>query len=323
MILDAKLVNGDLIILDGAMGTEIRKFGATLDPVVWAGAASLHYPDAVRGAHEAYIRAGADIITTNTFATCRHVLAGAGLDDRTVEINQRATELAMQARHNAATGRDVAIAGSLSGMDALVPGTVTHDPRYRPDKEARAGYLTELAALEISTNYCELSLLDDEEFEAFQRIEQLRESDFEPMVAPQFLVKELRGEDGPAPFGVGLEVPGPFPVGASKTEKPQNERSHGSDEQLRFEALGTFRSNVAQRESEAVALEVANGLLDLHASGVDTFDAGGGAAVMRQRRGKQPRGSCRYFARRERRFRGRPGPQRYARTRYSRHQYRC
>lgn len=145
MILDDKLINGDLIILDGAMGTEIRKFGAILDPVVWSGAANLHYPDAVRGVHEAYIRAGADIITTNTFATCRHVLAGAGLDDRTVENNQRATELAMQARHNAATGRDVAIAGSLSGMNPFVPGTITYDPRYRPDKEARAENLAEQA----------------------------------------------------------------------------------------------------------------------------------------------------------------------------------
>ena len=49
----------------------------------------------------------------------------------------------------------------------------------------------------------------------------------------------------------------------------------------------------AQSESEAVAFEVANDLLDLHALSVHVLDAGAGAAVMRQRGGEQPRGSVR------------------------------
>ena len=35
-------------------------------------------------------------------------------------------------------------------------------------------------------NSCALSLVDDEEFETLQRVEQFRESDFEPMIAPRF-----------------------------------------------------------------------------------------------------------------------------------------
>ena len=46
MILDDRMDNGDLIILDGATGSEIRNFGAVLSPVVWCGAANLQYPDA-------------------------------------------------------------------------------------------------------------------------------------------------------------------------------------------------------------------------------------------------------------------------------------
>ena len=146
MILDDKLNNGDLIILDGATGSELRNFGAELDPVVWCGAANLDYPDAVTGVHEAYIRAGADIITTNTFATCRHVLDGAGLGAQTIEINRRAAELAHQARDNAADGRTVAIAGSLSTMNAWVPGTITADPRYVPrDTQALTDNFSEQA----------------------------------------------------------------------------------------------------------------------------------------------------------------------------------
>lgn len=147
MLLDDRLNNGDLIILDGATGSELENFGATLDPVVWCGAANLEYPDSVLNVHEAYIHAGADVITTNTFATCRHVLDGAGLGERAVEINQRATELALRARDNVANGREIAIAGSLSTMYAWVPGkTAMTDPRFVPNsREVLAENLLEQA----------------------------------------------------------------------------------------------------------------------------------------------------------------------------------
>ena len=136
-----------------------------------------------------------------------------------------------------------------------------------------------------------MSFVDDEKFETFQRIEQFGECDVEPMIAPQLLAEKHRGEDGAAPFGVGLKMPGPLPLGSSEAEQPQKERSQCGDEQKSFEALGAFRSCVTQCEPESVALEVANGLLDLHALRVDAFDSGTGAAVMRQRSGEQPWGA--------------------------------
>ena len=92
-------------------------------------------------------------------------------------------------------------------------------------------------------------------------------------------------------LGVGLKLPTPLPVGGGEAQQPQNERGQRGDEQQRLEALGAFRSHVTQCEPEAVALEVANGLLHLYALSVDPLDSGTGAAVMKQRSGEQPRGS--------------------------------
>ena len=145
MLLDDKLASGEIIILDGATGSEIVNFGAELNPVIWCGTANLEFPDAVRSVHEAYIEAGVDIITTNTFATCRHVLDGVGLGSRTVEVNQRVVELAQQARTNQAADRPVAIAGSISTDFAWIPGTIAPDERYVPD------------VAQIEANYVELA----------------------------------------------------------------------------------------------------------------------------------------------------------------------
>ena len=145
MILDDKLAAGETIVLDGATGTEIARLGVTLDAVAWCAVATRNHPGAVRRVHEAYLRAGADVIITNTFATCRHVLEGAGLGDETVAINRRAVALAREARERAAPDRPVAVAGSISNMLAWRRGTGAPDPRYRPSPEKEAANYREMA----------------------------------------------------------------------------------------------------------------------------------------------------------------------------------
>ena len=113
----------------------------------------------------------------------------------------------------------------------------------------------------MPTNSCVLSLVDDEEFRAFQSAEQFRECDFEPMVAPHLLTEKHCRENGAAPFGVGLKVPRPLPIGSDKTQQPQNERGQRSDEQQRLEVPAAFGPSIAQCETEGVAFKVANGLL--------------------------------------------------------------
>jgi S-methylmethionine-dependent homocysteine/selenocysteine methylase len=74
-----RLDAGEVLILDGAMGTELQRRGVPMDDVAWDAAALATHPDLVREVHEDYIKAGADVIITNTFATARHVLEPAGM----------------------------------------------------------------------------------------------------------------------------------------------------------------------------------------------------------------------------------------------------
>ena len=93
MTLEDRLRNNEIVILDGAIGSEIERLGAKMDNAAWCGVANKTHPDTVRKVHAEYVRAGADVITANTFGTCRHVLAGAGLADEAAEITARALSL--------------------------------------------------------------------------------------------------------------------------------------------------------------------------------------------------------------------------------------
>ena len=131
--LEQRLDGGGIIVLDGAMGTELQRRGVPMDDAAWSAAALLTHPDTVREVHEDYIRAGADLIITNTFSTARHVLEPAGMGERFRELNNRAVELAEEAR--AAADRPVFIAGSISTF------TARYDYSYEPPAEkARANY---------------------------------------------------------------------------------------------------------------------------------------------------------------------------------------
>ena len=124
-----RLDRGEVIVLDGAMGTELERRGVPMDDAAWSAAALITHPDTVREVHEDYIRAGADVIITNTFATARHVLE---MGEQFRELNTRAVALAKEARENAADGA-VFIAGSLSTF------TARYDYSYEPRAEkARA-----------------------------------------------------------------------------------------------------------------------------------------------------------------------------------------
>jgi len=143
--LDEMIASGATIALDGATGTEVARLGGRMNSVAWCAEANRTHPDIVRTVHEEYIRAGADVITANTFATCRHVLAGAGLEQETAAINRRAVELACEARANAAPGRPVWVAGSMSTMVAWIEGTLSPDPRFVPGRDEEAANYREVA----------------------------------------------------------------------------------------------------------------------------------------------------------------------------------
>jgi len=116
--LNERLQNGEILLLDGGVSTEIRRRGVTLDKNVWSGLATKTHPDAVRQVHEDYIEAGAQIITANTYSTARHVLESINLGHESKMINLKSVQLAQQARDEVAT-EPVLIAGSMSSMPPL------------------------------------------------------------------------------------------------------------------------------------------------------------------------------------------------------------
>jgi homocysteine S-methyltransferase len=109
-----RLARREVIILDGATGTELDRRGVPMNDVAWSGAAAMAHADTLRQVHADYIRAGADIVITNTFATMRYLLEAAGLGDQVRAINEAAVTAARAARDDAAGGREVWIAGSIS-----------------------------------------------------------------------------------------------------------------------------------------------------------------------------------------------------------------
>ena len=121
--LKQRLANGEVLVLDGAIGTEITSMGAPAHPIAWSAEALFTHPHTVRKMHERYIKAGADIITTNTFSSNRDVLEASGYGHQVREANIRAVYLAREAIERAAGGRSVYLAGAISGRH------VGRDPR--------------------------------------------------------------------------------------------------------------------------------------------------------------------------------------------------
>ena len=103
------------IILDGAVSTELQRAGVPMSADTWSGLAAITHPDVLRDLHVRYLRAGAEVITANTYAAAPQHVAAAGFGDRAREINLRSVELALEAREAAANG-PAWVAGSLSLM---------------------------------------------------------------------------------------------------------------------------------------------------------------------------------------------------------------
>jgi homocysteine S-methyltransferase len=99
---------------------------------IWCAMATLSHGDLLREIHVDYIHAGADVITTNTFAASRAMLGSAGLADQVPTVIRRAVAIAKEARDHAAAGRPIAIAGSMSHMVPMMKGRDIRDPTHLP-----------------------------------------------------------------------------------------------------------------------------------------------------------------------------------------------
>src|SRR5262245_22116157 len=86
------LHSGRVLLMDGAMGTELQRAGIREGDCYeeW----NLSRPDAVLAIHKAHVKAGANVVLTNTFQANAETLAKYGLAHRTQEIFQAAIRLA-------------------------------------------------------------------------------------------------------------------------------------------------------------------------------------------------------------------------------------
>jgi len=84
-----------IYVVDGAMGTMLYAKGVYINRCY--DELNLSNPDLVREIHSEYIRAGADIIETNTFGATAHKLQQYGLEGSLREINSLAAKLAREA----------------------------------------------------------------------------------------------------------------------------------------------------------------------------------------------------------------------------------
>jgi homocysteine S-methyltransferase len=97
------LTDHQVHVLDGAMGTMLYSRGVFVN--VCYDELTLKQPGLVQEVHELYVRAGAEILETNTFGANPVKLSGYGLEERTEEINRAAAVLA----HRAARGRALVV----------------------------------------------------------------------------------------------------------------------------------------------------------------------------------------------------------------------
>ncbi len=154
-----------ILIMDGAMGTEIQNF--KLDEAGYRGTRfkdwhrdvkgnndllALSQPDIIRAIHADYIAAGADIIETNTFNAQVISLADYGMESLSAELNLAAARLARQAADAAENkdGRVRWVAGAVgpTNRTASISPDV-NDPGYRNTSfdELRAAYTEQIIAL--------------------------------------------------------------------------------------------------------------------------------------------------------------------------------
>jgi len=127
--------DGRVHVVDGAMGTMLYGRGMFLN--VCYDELNLRQPDLVRDIHREYVRAGAEVIETNTFGANPIKLASCGLADETERINTVAAGLAREA-----AGDRAAVVGAIGPLGIRIEpfGEMSVD-------EARAAFARQVRGL--------------------------------------------------------------------------------------------------------------------------------------------------------------------------------
>src|SRR3954469_22303238 len=135
-----------VLVCDGAMGTMLYSRGIFLNRSF--DELNLTQPDLVAEVHQASVRAGADVVETNTFGANRVKLAGFGLGDRVGAINVQGAKIARHAAREAAY-----VAGAIGPLGIRIEpwgktGTDEAEEYFREQARALADGGVDLFVLE-------------------------------------------------------------------------------------------------------------------------------------------------------------------------------
>jgi methionine synthase / methylenetetrahydrofolate reductase(NADPH) len=114
--LDRLLDPARIMVFDGAMGTMLYNEGVFINQCY--DELNVRAPDLIRKIHRAYVKAGAEIIETNSFGANRLKLSQHGLETQVREINRAAAKLAREAADEA--GRPVLVAGAVGPLGVRI-----------------------------------------------------------------------------------------------------------------------------------------------------------------------------------------------------------
>jgi len=128
------LRGNDVVLLDGAMGTQLDARG-----LMGRGRVNLDAPDAVVEVHRAYARAGCDALITNTLTMNRLYIETHNVEVSVREVNRAGVELARQA-----AGTELCILGDMSSTGQLLePYGTYHESQFRDAFREQAEALAE------------------------------------------------------------------------------------------------------------------------------------------------------------------------------------
>ncbi|MBA2336075.1 MAG: bifunctional homocysteine S-methyltransferase/methylenetetrahydrofolate reductase [Blastocatellia bacterium] len=197
------LETDDVYVFDGAVGTRLYDKGVYINRSY--DELNLISPDLVREVHEEYVRAGADIIETNSFGATRHKLQPYGLEDKLRDINIAAARLAREA-----AGDKAYVAGAIGPLGLRIEpfGPTSFDEAKDLFKEQAEALLEGGVDLFILETFSDLPLIE-------QAIRAVKEVCDLPVVAQMTIQMDGRTTFGTSPetFTVKLDELGADIIG--------------------------------------------------------------------------------------------------------------
>jgi methionine synthase I (cobalamin-dependent)/5,10-methylenetetrahydrofolate reductase len=174
-----------VVVFDGAMGTMLYSKGVFINQCY--DELNVRSPDLIREVHRAYVKAGAEVIETNSFGANRIKLAQYGLESQVVELNHAAAALAREA-----AGDRVLVAGAIGPLGVrLEPfGPTSVDEACSAFKEQMTALKEGGVDLFILETFADLHEME-------QAIRAARAVDPETPIVAQMTI----GVDGLTPYG--------------------------------------------------------------------------------------------------------------------------